>query len=327
MFTFVEIVPVQSFVSDILNAMALTREWTRELRKKNIATSVSARFGNLVIDQVLDGFHEGAFNQTQKIAADIASSKFEECVVGNLYQLSDRPKLTSRFSYNTKKFDVDKMLSEIQVNNQGPLTLQGIFWLNISASARLQELISFAPTREGGDLGGAGSLPEYAYRLRTMGENYAIAGYPSITPLAIKLIDATITLNLVQGSIDEPDKFEVYVDISVLPLACDRFMALEQCHGDGILDYTMELQNTPASINDGKNAHEKYTNSVVWFRKSRTALVSYDYEFIQIVDGNGAILQPAYDDWLATADALGLRTYITSHLKKKTVPAWCLDYF
>jgi hypothetical protein len=104
-------------------------------------------------------------------------------------------------------------------------------------------------------------------------------------------------------------------------------MAVEQCHGDGILDYTMELQNTPASINDGKTAHEKYTNSVVWFRKSRTALVSFDYEFIQIVDGNGAILQPAYDDWLATADALGLRTYITSHLKKKTVPAWCLDYF
>lgn len=326
LFSSLDIVPVRSFVTEVVHGLVLTRELVQGLRKNKLAASVSARFGNLVIDQVMDGIDDLDFNRTEKIAADLNSKQFEECVLGNVYQVEDRPSLTSRFDYTTKNFEVDNMLAEIQVNSQGPLTLQGIFWLNVSANSRLQELISFAPTREGGNLGGAGSLPEYAYRLRVMGENYAIAGYPSFIPLALKLFDPTITLNLVQGSVENPERFEVYVDISTFPLACDRFMALENCHGEGVFDLSMDLQNTPSTINDDKNAHEKYPNSVVWLRKTNTVLLSFDYEFIQIVDGNGTILQPAYNDWLATTSSLGLRSFVTSHLKKKAGLSWCVDY-
>lgn len=65
----------------------------------------------------------------------------------------------------------------------------------------------------------------------------------------------------------------------------------------------MEIQATPDSMEDGRAPHPRYSNSVVWSRTT-AGIFDYEYEVIQIVDGNSQLLQPAYDDFVAKVDEL-----------------------
>ena len=107
--------------------------------------------------------------------------------------------------------------------------------------------------------------------------------------------DSIFEFHLVEGTVADPVLFRI-VSTLRFPGTCTRYRA-DACY-DGVLDFTMRILNTPDTVADGRPAHSKYNNSVVWNRYSE-GLLLYDYEVIQIVDGGNEKLQPAYDDFVA----------------------------
>lgn len=147
---------------------------------------------------------------------------------------------------------------------------------------------------------------------------WAFTGYQSPSAELTSILDASFDFLLLEGSTAWPTKFRFVLDLG-LPGTCKR-VKLAGCFGDesGFNDAIGTLQNTPTS-----NPHPVYSTSFVWLRESRGffASVTERYEMIQIIDGNGARLQPAYD---AFVNREMDKTYVTSELKSQVRGPRCL---
>ena len=140
---------------------------------------------------------------------------------------------------------------------------------------------------------------------------WAFTGYPSPSAELTSIMDASFDFILLEGSITEPTKFRAILDIGI-PGTCMR-VQLDGCLGadSGLNDAFMTLQNVP-----GTSPHPTYSTSVVWSRESVGwfSTVVSQYDVIQIVDGEGIKLQPAYDAFVAQEKD---KTYVTNELKSQ----------
>lgn len=78
--------------------------------------------------------------------------------------------LVRRDQYNSLKMKGEEVLSNMRINNEGPLATHGLFWLNIDGG--MTEALSFAPTEEGGglSLGTWSNNDKPHYRVRVLGD-------------------------------------------------------------------------------------------------------------------------------------------------------------
>ena len=140
---------------------------------------------------------------------------------------------------------------------------------------------------------------------------WAFTGYPEWAKDTIITWDISVDFNLREGSTPEPTKFLLIVDVG-FPGSCRR-VKLDGCLGadSGLVEALMTLQNTPDS-----SPHPTYNTSVVWSRESFGSIVGFTslYEVIQIIDGEGTKLHPAYDGFVAQEKD---RTYVTTELKSQ----------
>eukprot|EP00549_Striatella_unipunctata_P016175 CAMPEP_0118706740 /NCGR_PEP_ID=MMETSP0800-20121206/20744_1 /TAXON_ID=210618 ORGANISM="Striatella unipunctata, Strain CCMP2910" /NCGR_SAMPLE_ID=MMETSP0800 /ASSEMBLY_ACC=CAM_ASM_000638 /LENGTH=196 /DNA_ID=CAMNT_0006609345 /DNA_START=145 /DNA_END=733 /DNA_ORIENTATION=+ len=178
-----------------------------------------------------------------------------------------------------------EVISNLRVNDQGPLSLQGVFWLKLPAGVvvRIREAISFAPTEEGGGLS-AGTLSDTnsAYRLRHVGDrvrsnmnmqilftfcnimkwkfhlDLALDGFP---PDKADDADGIVDFLLTNGTITNPTNFQLVYDFKI-PGTCIRFKT-NRCPTS---QQNFTLQNTPDD-DDEFPSHGVYNSSVVWFRE------------------------------------------------------------
>lgn len=84
----------------------------------------------------------------------------------NLYHQGLRwDDLPRRDDYDDVLFEPSDVLENIRVQNEGPITMQGIFWLKIDGD--VPEVVSFDYTDEGGNLGQplSGTAPRRRQRI------------------------------------------------------------------------------------------------------------------------------------------------------------------
>eukprot|EP00549_Striatella_unipunctata_P012586 CAMPEP_0118682188 /NCGR_PEP_ID=MMETSP0800-20121206/5352_1 /TAXON_ID=210618 ORGANISM="Striatella unipunctata, Strain CCMP2910" /NCGR_SAMPLE_ID=MMETSP0800 /ASSEMBLY_ACC=CAM_ASM_000638 /LENGTH=213 /DNA_ID=CAMNT_0006578561 /DNA_START=243 /DNA_END=885 /DNA_ORIENTATION=+ len=190
--------------------------------------------------------------------------------------------------------------------------MQGMFWLNVPGEA-FKEVATFASTQEGGGLS-TGTLSDSGptYTIRHVGDRtWAASGFPRflaeyfdgfiefwLTSFVAEYFDGFIDFWLTEGTLTNPTKFQLFYDFNI-PGTCLRYRT-NDCP---IAQLNFTLQNTPFD-NDEFPSHELYDSSVVWFRE-QTGALDFTYEAIQIVDGAGNILQPAYDDFVQLIDDNG----------------------
>lgn len=96
---------------------------------------------------------------------------------------------------------------------------------------------------------------------------------------------------MTEGTVDDPRKVQIFPTLN-MPDSCFRFH-FGPCMNWYI--YTdMRLLTDPAEKGN-------YTNSVVWTRHTTgiKPVNNYTYPLIQIIDGDGRPIEPAYSDWLA----------------------------
>lgn len=99
-----------------------------------------------------------------------------------------------------------------------------------------------------------------------------------------------------EGTTENPETLRVSIDF-VFPFSCLRFSSNAGCLTP-VVNWTMTLQNTPADINDGRDPHPVYSNSIVWRRDSE-GVFSFSYEAIQVTDGDGVPISPASEAFIA----------------------------
>ena len=94
-------------------------------------------------------------------------------VFNNFYKESDLGNdLVRRKDYNTIRTNGRDMVDIMRVHNVGPLSLQGVFWLNVKPEEGISELFSLAEaSAQGGGLS-SGELSETdpVYRVRALGD-------------------------------------------------------------------------------------------------------------------------------------------------------------
>mmetsp|Transcript_20239 Transcript_20239/g.30801 ORF Transcript_20239/g.30801 Transcript_20239/m.30801 type:complete len:174 (+) Transcript_20239:69-590(+) len=136
------------------------------------------RFASFAFLLIIVTFHDGVSSARERRSINRWNyrnvlSNFDKCIYNNVYSENRLPALKSRKDYDYINVPSREIISNIRVNDQGPLNLQGVFWLKLPAGVvvRIREAISFAPTEEGGGLS-AGTLSDTnsAYRLRHVGD-------------------------------------------------------------------------------------------------------------------------------------------------------------
>lgn len=98
------------------------------------------------------------------------------CFANNFYSERSNTPLARRSDYAELKVPSDEIISTVRIHSQGPLSLQGIFWVQVPPGSTF-EISSFAPTTEGGGLS-TGVLDDSntpAYRLRQFGDRVRMA--------------------------------------------------------------------------------------------------------------------------------------------------------
>jgi len=227
----------------------------------------------------------------------------EQCILPNLY-IDGRPRNAQpRSAYEEKTFDVEDIKDVIRFDKKPPKTMEGIFWLNYDEFFAEVTSFAFTPERGGLNPGRLKNRP-YPLRQRVLGDRqWAQIGFGPEIQFLVDLFDVKFNYELLEGTLKFPIKFRIIFDLAI-PGTCFRFQ-LKDCFEE-LLNLEITLQNTPRE-GDQWPDHPDYPDSVVWLRTTTTlGNTGPGYEAIQIVNGMGMELQPAYDDFI-TAMTTGAR--------------------
>ena len=230
------------------------------------------------------------------------------CILLNLQEALPLPPLSF---YDAESFSVDQLgkdktagskakramkknESPIRVREKEPEALKGIFWLMNQGDS--SSVISFAKTDEGGGVS-PGNLQtgDIAYRIRVSGDqSWAFADNgPNDNYNLAQLADLVYNFELLDGTLDAPTKFQIIPSLQI-PFLCLR-LELKECFiKEGLLDFSMTLTHG-AGLPD----HPVYEESVVWRRDSTLFGNSGSYEAVQIIDGDGYRIEPAWSMWVS----------------------------
>ena len=221
---------------------------------------------------------------------------------------------------------VDPGPNEFRYHNSGPASLQGVHWFQeqIPGSSLLA---SFAQTRQDFATGVLGSQNnEFAVALRPRGDhNWAFAGDGSTINFGTSAwineqVDILYKFELTGGTLAAPTNFMisgegriisncVRYSVSTFLYYCASIIAIKTNVCSHLLVYfvTVLAQFTMDLVTDPNDpVVQRYPNSAVWQRRStylfgliRPSFSAFVYKTVQIVDGAGQPLQPAYDDFIA----------------------------
>jgi len=184
-----------------------------------------------------------------------------------------------------------------RVASQGPEALRGLFWLTKQGDS--SSLASFAKSYDGGNMG-QGELQEgdYAVSIRVGGDrSWSFADAPGGNFETVELLDLVYHFRLESGSLADPTGFRI------IPEARNLGIMLEGRFAEWLLDFSMYKMTDEDATAAG------FPSSIVWDRVSAVgdqAVDSARYALVQVVDGNGSPIEPAYSQWVShqsSADA------------------------
>lgn len=205
----------------------------------------------------------------------------------------------------------------------GPLQTQGVLWL--TTQDLCSSIISFAKTTDSTDRVNTGSLFEpddrgYSYYARVIGDqSWAFASDdPGSCYDLVNNWDLVYAVRIVQGTVSNPTKF-VVDPILTVPFLNFLRLPLQTCEDftdQPWLRFEMTLVTQRSQIEQkvfGNNTGlygtivESFDNgAVVWRRDSwllQNVVPSQEnaatYYQVQIINGTGGRVQPAYDAWVA----------------------------
>lgn len=171
-----------------------------------------------------------------------------------------------------------------------PPSMQGIFWLTEQGDS--SALMSFATSNDGDDLSKLDmeSADGYGIKIRVGGDRVWSFHDKATSWGLVEVLDLVYKFRFEKANgarATIPDEISA---AQIIPSG-------ENLNGfdltaTNILNFRAELL--------AAGSHEKYKNSVVWGRPSRVFGVSGGYyDLVQVIDGNGNKLQPAFNDWVA----------------------------
>jgi len=176
-----------------------------------------------------------------------------------------------------------------------PNSLQGLFWLTKQGDS--SSLASFGTSKDGHGLSQIDLDPTDGVhiKVRVGGDGvWSFADKASSWGL-VEWIDLIYEFELKDANGRAPTNLNDAVEAQIIPYARNLGIRLSWTF---LLDFDMKLLR--------QEEKTKYKNSVVWGRPSSVFGFEVDsayYDLVQVIDGNGTKLEPAYSDWLAYCDS------------------------
>lgn len=172
-----------------------------------------------------------------------------------------------------------------------PEQLQGVFWLTEQGAS--SSLMSFGQSNDGcGMSQGTLSEGKDSYEVRVTGDRAWSFSDDGTAMLAARLIDLAYVFQITEGGTSDPHHMQIIPkSIAVAKLRLEATW---------IMDFDMKLL---VDDNDRfKYNRADWNGSVVWGRPS--SFIGFDikskfYLLVQVADGKGTPVQPAFDQWLA----------------------------
>lgn len=171
-----------------------------------------------------------------------------------------------------------------------PKSLQGIFWLTKQGDS--SSLMSFATSRDGDGLSQIDLSPIDGnhLKIRVGGDKVWSFASKGKSWILVRTTDLVYEFAFKDANGRAPTNMDDAVEAQIIPYA----------HNLGIrLSWTQLLDFSMKKLADDKRG--KYNTSVVWGRPSAIFGIevgSAYYDLVQIIDGDGKKLYPAYSDWL-----------------------------
>jgi hypothetical protein len=172
-----------------------------------------------------------------------------------------------------------------------PSSLQGIFWLTKQGDS--SSLMSFGTSRDGSGLSQIDLSPVDGnhLKIRVGGDKVWSFADKAKSWVLVQATDLVYEFAFKDANGRAPINMDDAVEAQIIPYA----------HNFGIrLSWTQLLDFSMKKLKDTEKP-SKYNKSVVWGRPSSVLgfeVGSAYYDLVQVMDGNGQKLEPAYSDWL-----------------------------
>ena len=220
-----------------------------------------------------------------------------------------------------------------------PANLQGVFWLDYDGYC--SSIVSWAETKEPFPLS-TGALRDpllplnpagpslydgFEYSIRVSGaSNWAFSESQGCYDF-VEGLDLIYGLRLLDGTRSDPKEFQIVPSVKI-PGSCLRLSLDDYCLEDAGIDFallrfTMTLVEVCATLDVTAQNYDTAleacdAGSTIWERRSwyfqnRNGPPSGIYYVIQIIDGSGNKIQPAYNTWVANqGDTTAPQPYINA---------------
>lgn len=184
----------------------------------------------------------------------------------------------------------------VRVAGEGlPKQMQGVFWLTGQGDS--SSLMSFAKSSDGcGMSPGELQSGTDSYDVRVNGDRVWFFSDKAASWKLIKFIDLVYHFQLTGGTLSDPRSFQI------IPQALNIILGIStipRIDATWLLDFDAHLL-----LNDNEEFNFKRANwsgSAVWGRPSSVVgqqVKSKTYLLVQVVDGKGKPIQPAFDKWV-----------------------------
>jgi len=172
-----------------------------------------------------------------------------------------------------------------------PQSLQGIFWLTKQGDS--SSLMSFATSRDGSSLSQMDLSPVDGnqLKLRVGGDKVWSFADKGKSWHLVAVTDLVYEFAFKDAHGRAPTNMEDAVEAQIIPYAHNLGIRLTWTQ---LLDFQMKLI--------APDKKPKYNNSVIWGRPTAVAgneVASAYYDLVQVIDGKGNKLEPAYADYVA----------------------------
>jgi len=182
-----------------------------------------------------------------------------------------------------------------------PLSMQGVFWLTGQEDS--SALMSFGgPSNDGGGMSTGVVTGDRRYSVRVSGDRtwaFATNTKPMYMAGILDLI-----YHFILNDDKAPTKCQIYPEARNFGVKLDS---------EWVLDFEAHLRTETKD-------DDQYPNSVVWIRPSfmfGDEIKAAQYALVQVLDGEGNKVEPAYSDFVAQQEAMGDVFYHTSETDDK----------
>lgn len=170
-----------------------------------------------------------------------------------------------------------------------PSSLQGVFWLTEQGDS--SALMSFGTSNDGAGLSRLDMTQgDYQFKVRVGGDKVWSFHDKATSWGLVEATDLIYNFRMEGADGNPAQSADEIVAAQIIPSG-RNLMGLALT-ATWLLNFRAELKEP--------GTHEKYTSSVVWARPSEVFGVAGGYyDLVQVIDGEGNKLQPAFDDWVS----------------------------